>query len=167
MSPDALAAARKRGSRYLTIAFSLFASAFMLLSVGQLVMGVFGVGFDAFRLPGPAPLAGGACASELRGLNDAVGRALSAASRAGTDEQAVTMAYRSALSPEWDEEPAVVRACDAEPNGREAYGAVLRLRHAGEGLVRRQVVELAPLRQNIAAYLPSFSSPSAPARTDP
>jgi hypothetical protein len=160
-SPDPLETARKRGSRYLTIAFATFATAFMLLSVGQLVMGVFGVGFDAFRLPGPAPLAAGACAGELRGLEAAIGRALGAASRAGTDEKAVTT-YRSALSPEWDEETAVATTCDAEPHGREAYAAVLRLRRGGEDLARRQVVELAPLRQNVSAYLPALAAAPVP-----
>jgi hypothetical protein len=151
-SRDPLEKARKRGSRYLTAAFVTFATAFMLLSVGQLVMGVFGVGFETFRLPGPAPLGAGACAGELRGLDAAIGRALGAASRVGTDDKALT-AYRSALSPEWDEETDVARTCDGEPHGREAYAAVLRLRRGGEDLARRQVVELAPLRQNVSAYL--------------
>ena len=148
-----LEAARKRGSRYLTAAFATFATAFMLLSVGQLVMGVFGIGLDAARIPGPAPLSQGACAEQLRGLRGAVERALGAAARAGSEEQASTT-YQRDLAPEWDLEAEVVKQCDGEPHGRDAYGAVLRLRRAGEDLARRQVIELSPLRQNVSAYLP-------------
>jgi hypothetical protein len=153
VSSDGLEAARKRGSRYLTAAFATFATVFMLLSVAQLVMGVFGVRVGSSGLVGPAPLPAGACATGLRGLDGAIGRALGAASRVGTDHEAVA-AFRSALSPEWDREPDVARACEAEPHGSEAYAAVLRLRRGGEDLARRQVVELAPLRQNVSAYLP-------------
>ena len=48
------------------------------------------------------------------------------------------------------------RLREAEPHGRDAYAAVLRLHVAlgrGSG-PRRRVVELGPLRQNVAAYLP-------------
>lgn len=162
--PLALALARKRGSRYLTGAFATFATAFMLISVAHIVMGVFGIGFDAFRMPGPSPLGGGACADALRGLEASVERALGAAARAPTEAEA-TKVYAASLSPEWDDETGVVARCDRERGGPEAYGAVLRLRRAGEDVARRQVIELGPLRQTVSAYLAPLAASTASAPT--
>lgn len=150
--PDPLLAARKRGRRYISIAFVSFAAAFMLLSVAQLVMGVFGEGLEIFRQPAPAPIAAGPCADGLRSLQTAVERALGSAAHADTDDRAAAD-YRTALAPEWDRHEEVERSCN-DPQRRDAYAAVLRFRQAGEHLARRQVVELAPLRQDIRAYLP-------------
>jgi hypothetical protein len=149
---DPLLGAKRRGSRYLTVAFSTVAAGFIVLSLGQLTMAVFGVGPEFFRAPPPTPLAASPCTEELQGLAASVERAVGAASRAPSEGDA-TATYRRALSPAWDDEAGAARRCNSVPHGAEALAAVLRLRQAGEEAARRQVIELGPVRHEVSAYL--------------
>ncbi len=146
-----VAAAQRRAKRYVAAAFVTFAAIFVGASGLQLVGAVFGTNAPV-RGETPAPLSRGSCAQSLLGLSRAVERAI-AVSLHAADEAHALETFSSSLSPEWDREKAVESGCAAEPRGRDAYAAVLRLRRAGEGFARRQVVELAPLRRDVAAYL--------------
>jgi hypothetical protein len=145
---------RRLGRKYVTVVFGVVALGFMALTTHQLVVGVFGV--DARPLPssedeqGP----GVTCAARLRGMEAAVERGIAAAAHA-PDETAASARYRSALAPEWDDSAAVESTCEKEiPGGIDALATVNRLRVAGEQLARRHASELAPLRHDVATYLP-------------
>jgi hypothetical protein len=58
------------------------------------------------------------------------------------------------MQPEWAEQAAVATACASDPRGQDAFAALLRLKLAEEGFVRRQIVEIAPVRRDVRAYLP-------------
>jgi hypothetical protein len=147
-----IVAARKRGSRYLTIVFGAFAIAFIVISVAELIGAVFGVGLPIAGVTAPSNLPAGSCVERLKELQAAVDRAVASASRATSDDEAAA-AYRRALSPEWDEARAGSDPCAADAPSQDALAAVVRLRRAGEEVARRQAVELGPLRQDVAAYL--------------
>jgi hypothetical protein len=140
---------RRLTKRYVSLLFVSFAGVFVALSAYQLAVAVYGVGIQALPVQSMATLG---CATELRGLVAAVDRAILSAARA-TDDAGATAAYRAALSPEWDAEPNVVAHCSSDGRGADAFAAVARFRRAGESFVRHQVIELAPLRQDVAAYL--------------
>ena len=164
-SPDAdeLARARFRGKRYTMAAFVTFAAVFVGWSAVQVIRGVFGLGVPALAARGarggqlegadrPVPLQGD-CARGLARLSGAVDRGVARASPARDEAEAAT-AFRLALSPEWDGAADVEGLCSAQPQGRDAYAALMRFRRAGEGYARMQGVELAPLRREVAEYLP-------------
>jgi hypothetical protein len=155
---DPLEPARRRGKRYIIIAFVAFSAAFILSSIAQLVSGVFGAGSDVLPQTRTGSLASGRCARELRALTSAVERAIVSAVPASGEAKA-RAAYRAALAPEWNDEADVEQRCSGDPHGTDAYAAVLRLRRAGEDFARRQVVELAPLRQDVAAHLGPWVGP--------
>ena len=136
---------------------------FVVLSTQQIIDAVFGMGVSP--LPGlsststststsPAPVSGGACAGGIRRLDAALDRAasLAAAARSASEEAAMN-AFRASLSPDWDGQAAVFASCASEPHGPDAVAALLRLRMGLEQVVRRQAVEIAPLRHDVSAYL--------------
>jgi hypothetical protein len=151
--PDAdpsLERTRRLAKRYVSAIFVTLAGVFVFLSAQQIITGVYGVGIQPLA---PALSIGTAsCATELRGLEIAVDRAMIAAARA-TDEADATAAYRAALAPEWDADQGILARCAVDARGADAFAAVTRFRRAGESSVRHQALELAPLRHDIAAYL--------------
>ncbi|WP_394838874.1 hypothetical protein LVJ94_18450 [Pendulispora rubella] len=151
---------QKLASRLVYGSFLGLATAFILSSTYQLVVGVFGLGSEP--LPGSAPPASAveaqACSDGIALLSAALERSF--AHSVGPDgasartEEAVVAAFRKNLEPEWTGEPAIERTCGSHPHGHEAFAALLRLKLAQEGLVRRQMVEIDPLRRSVNAYLP-------------
>jgi hypothetical protein len=148
---DPRAAARLRGKRFALGVYGTFASAFVALCTWQLVSGVFNVGAAPLTVHGSLP--SDACSQDLRALRAALDRAL-AASVTASDDATALATYRRALSPEWDGEKTAADRCAKEPLGTEAYAALLRLRLAQEAQLRRQIVEMGPIRRDLAAYLP-------------
>jgi hypothetical protein len=145
---------RRLGRRYVTAAFGTLAGVFILSTTKQLSFGVFGV--DAAPVAqglASATVAEGSCVGHLRAMAAAVDRAISASARA-PDEANAAVEYRAALSPEWNDAPTVEAGCSAEGHGADALATIVRLRVAGEQLARRHASELAPLRRDVAAYLP-------------
>ena len=144
---------RRLGRKYVTVVFGTLALAFMAATTKQLIEDVFGV--DARPLPLTAePARGTSCADRLRGMEAAIERGITAAAHA-PDPTTAGAQYRSALTPEWDDPAGVARVCEKEvPGGTDALATVERLRSAGEQLARRHASELAPLRRDVATYLP-------------
>ena len=145
--------AARRGAQVAWLGVVVFSSWFVVSSTWQLTRGVF---FDASATHGAAePLAGqGACARELRLLNAAVDRGLSAAALAPTEEAAVER-FRTGLRPEWDD-AAVARVgttCSAEPEGANALAVVERLRDAALAFARHRATDLAKVRGEVAIEL--------------
>jgi hypothetical protein len=143
----------------------LFATATVFIGVSavQIIPAVFGAGAKPLA---PDSATGRECAKGLRDLEHAldrateqamVGGAAAGAHAAGStndDQEAALSAFRDRLRPEWDTQAAIADKCKASPHGAEAFAALARLRRADEGLVRRQAVEVLPLRRDVAAYLP-------------
>jgi len=150
---DPSAAARLRGKRFALAIYGAFASVFVAMCTWEIVAGVFGIGAAALPTPGPGALAPEGCAADIRVLRAALDRAL-AASVTATDDATALATYRRALSPEWDGEKSTEGRCASEPRGTDAFAALLRLRLAQEASLRRQIVEMAPIRRDLAAYLP-------------
>jgi hypothetical protein len=151
---DPNARARLRGKRFALAIYGAFAVAFVVVSTWKIVVGVFGL--DAAPLASNAmsgPLGAEGCGRRLRELHGALHRALGVAVSA-RDEKAAIVTYRRLLSPEWDDERAVADVCAREPHGADAYAALLRVRVAQEAELRRSVASLAPLGQDLDAYLP-------------
>jgi hypothetical protein len=143
---------RRLGRKYVTVLVGIFAGAVTLVSTQQLVAGVFGLGASPIDGTHPGVAAGG-CAEELRAMSSAVERAIAASSEA-PDEARASEQYRAALSPEWNDSPTVESRCAGQAHGSDALATVVRLRMAGEQLARRHSSELAPLRRDVAAFLP-------------
>lgn len=118
---------RKAVARAVYGAYGLFVAAFIAYSAQQVVRTLF---FDGTAPAYPLPEA---CASELRGLLGAVDRAAAAVEVAhAPGEQQARDAFRSALSPEWNDLDAARAACRSEPDAEEALAAMLRLERAYE-----------------------------------
>jgi hypothetical protein len=141
------------GRKYVTVALAVLAGAFMISTTQQLIFGVFTQ--DARPLRPQAD-----CGTHLRAMEGAVERGISASAHAA-DEAEASAQYQGALAPEWNDPAGVESRCAAEvPGGTDALATVLRFRAAAEQLARRHASELAPLRHDVASYLPSL--PSAP-----
>lgn len=134
---------RSLSSRVVYGSFLGLATAFIVSSTYQIIVALFGLQVA----PLASPANDSACAAAIERLVGALDRASRAAH--GEDEAA----FASALAPEWDAQADTERICRAEPRGTDAYGALLRLRRAEEGSIRRQSVEIAPLRRDVGAYL--------------
>lgn len=151
---DSQRRAKLRGKRIALAIYGTFASTFVLISTWQLANGVFGITISpivaATAATAPAPKG---CADDIRAMRGALDRAFGVAVTA-PDDGAALVSYRRALSPEWDGESAAADRCGGEPRGADAFAALRRLRVAQEASLRRQVVEMAPLRRDLAAYLP-------------
>ena len=89
-----------------------------------------------------------------RALDRAAARAFAAAASAADGDDAV-LAFRHALSPEWDEEGAVAEACKTFPGGLDTWATLERLRVSEEQLARQSRVELGPVRREVTAHLPA------------
>jgi hypothetical protein len=142
---------RRPGARIRTLVYGLyvaFAAAFVLLCVKEIVVGVFGLreGSVATAPPGSP---GRACADGIRDLMHALDRGVLAANAARDEKEAVTR-LDAALAPEWDREAAVATNCSMDPNGSEAWAALLRLRRAEEGAAGRRAVLVGPMRADVA-----------------
>jgi hypothetical protein len=129
--------------------FVAFSAAFVLLSTWQIMIGVFGAAIAPVQVTQPA---GKACAEGIHELERALDRGVAAATGAKSSADAEAK-MRAALSPEWDKEQAVDATCAGDPHGADAWAALLRLRRAEEGAAGRRTVVVAPLRQDLDAYL--------------
>src|SRR5262249_28085104 len=90
------------------------------------------------------------CAPELRALAAAVDRARARASLASAGgEDAAIAEFRAALLPEWGERDPIAQSCEGSPQLSAALDPIERLRYAEERAVRREVTDLAPLRQEV------------------
>lgn len=139
------------GKRVVLAAFLGFTTLFVLSSTWQLMIGTFGMGTKALSVvldPNAT-----ACADGVRRLTGALDRAMGKASVADSERSALD-AFEANLAPEWNDETAVASQCESHPHGRDAFSALLRLRRTEEAFVRRQVVEIAPVRRDVQAYLP-------------
>lgn len=165
--------ARLRAKRAVLGVFIAVASVFIGLSALQIVPAVFGLGVTPLAglpdLSGPTPRG---CSEGVRRLAAALDRAAARAveargdevrsqgrvleeKQAAADEEAALQSFRAALAPEWDGEEAVAALCKDDPRGEDAFAALLRLRLAEEHFLRKELVEIAPLRRDVAAYLPN------------
>jgi hypothetical protein len=149
--------ARRRGKRIIAAGFVTLATVFIGLSALEIIPQVFGWGVQPLPVAaGPrSPAPGPACAEGVAQLAAALDRGLAAASGMRTaDEEAAVASFHASLSPEWDGEANVAASCSSgPPRGADAFAALLRLKLAEEHFVRKNVVEIAPLRRDIAAYL--------------
>lgn len=134
--------ARRRGRRAAMVVYYAIVAAFGVLVAGNITWQVWAPAFE--------PHATVACAPSLRGLAEAVNRARARASAASAGgEDAAIAAFRAALLPEWNERDAIARSCEASPKLAAALDTIERLRYAEERAVRREVADLAPLRQQV------------------
>ncbi len=140
-----------RGKRIVLTTFLGLTTIFVLSSTWQLMIGTFGMGTKPLSVELDPDAT--ACADGVRRLAGALDRGMAKASAADSERSAL-LAFEGSLAPEWDEEKAVAAQCESRPRGRDAFSAVLRLRRTEEGFVRRQVVEIAPVRRDVQAYLP-------------
>jgi len=152
---------QKLASRAVYGSFLGFATAFILASTYNLVVGVFGLGIEPLvgtPPPEKASVETRACADGIAQLSNALERSF--AHSVGPDgasartEEALVATFRKNLEPEWTGESAIEQTCASHPHGQEAIAALLRLKLAQEGFVRRQMVEIDPLRRSVNAYLP-------------
>jgi hypothetical protein len=152
---------QKLASRLVYGSFLGLATAFILSSTYQLTVGVFGMSIEplaAKAAPATASIEARACADGIALLSNALERGF--AHSVGPDgastrtDEAVLANFRKNLEPEWTGESAVEQTCASHPHGQEAFAALLRLKLAQEGFVRRQMVEIDPLRRSVNAYLP-------------
>jgi hypothetical protein len=133
--PDHAEVARLRGKRLALGVVIAVAVAFIGSSTAQIMRSVFGAGI----VPLPSAELGSAertCAIGMRRLERALER----------DE---------GLPPEWEQAEDVRRACAGARDGLEAWAALQRLILAQEQLTRYVHVELAPLRRDVIAHLPT------------
>jgi hypothetical protein len=142
------------GRRIIISAFITLATVFIGLSAIQIIPAALGVSRDDGPIFGKAAPLSAACVSGVSRLNAALDRgAASVVTNSAAKEDEASAAFRASLSPEWDGAAAVESACASEPRGRDAYAALVRLREAREHAARRDAVEIAPLRRDVAAYL--------------
>ena len=156
---------RKLASRIVFGAFALFATAFILSSAAQLMSAVLGLRIEpvtaapqAATTPPLTEPGRAACAAGIERLIAALDRAFLEASKLATagamSADGVVTAFQGSALPEWSEEAAIETGCRSDPHGSDAFAAVLRLRLAEESFLRRQIVELSPVRRDVQAYLP-------------
>jgi len=153
------------------------ATAFILSSTVQIIVAVFGLdaaplGGQVASPVGDAP--GSPVAANARACTEGIARLAGALDRsfartaiaqaAGDDgprgidrEEALAASFRKDLAPEWDTEKAVEASCAGDTRSEDAFAALLRLKWAQEGFVRRQMVEIEPLRREVRAYLPRLA----------
>ena len=149
-----LTLAQKRATRLVHGLFLALAIVFVGVSACEIIgaaLGLFGEALGAEA--GPARVAAGReCGEGLRQLAAALERAALEAFTANDETTAISR-FHAGLLPEWEGLQAVEARC-ADRRGRDAFAALLRLRRVQEGFVRRQIVEIAPLRRDVSAYLP-------------
>jgi hypothetical protein len=137
----------RRGRSIVSALFVSIVSVFIVITTWQVARGVFGKGVMKASVA-PAPI----CVAGVSRLNDALDRALAAASPL-TDEHAIDAAFANAARPEWDDSSKVEADCAGTQEGQDAFAALLRLRRADESFLHREVAELSPMKQDVEAYL--------------
>ncbi len=137
--------------------FTAFAAAFILLSVKELVVGVWGLRAEPIPENNPADRA---CVEAVRELERALERGVAATAGARNKTEALEK-MRAALAPEWDGEPAAAAACAKAPHGAEAWAELLRLRRTEEGVAAKRAVVIAPLRRELARFVVPFADPAS------
>jgi hypothetical protein len=143
----------RRGATVAVGIFVVLSGLFVVSSAWQLCRGVFFVYDPAPSATRAEPLdPNGTCAHELRTLADAIERGISA-SRLAPAATAAAAAFEGALRPEWDREEVVAENCGLEVGGLDAYGAVARLRRAGESFARHRASDLAKPHEDVAVAL--------------
>ncbi len=157
---DAVAVARRRGRRAVLATFLFFTVAFIAISATEIISTALGSPVTPIAAitgkddTSADPVKSRECADGVHSLASAVDLA-AAAALASPDEKTATTRFRESLAGVWDpNEKPTEASCNSVPRGRDAFAAVLRLREAQEGFIRRQVVEIAPLRRDVSAYLP-------------
>jgi hypothetical protein len=134
-NPDHAQVMRLRGKRVALGIVIAIAVVFIGLSTAQIMRSVFGAGI----VPLPSAELGSAertCAVGVRRLEQALERG-------------------EGPSPEWEQADDVRRACAGARDGLEAWAALQRLILAQQQLTRYVHVELAPLRRDVIAHLPT------------
>ena len=162
MEPDERTRSARRIRSLVYAVFVAFAAAFVLLSVKELVTGVFGL-----REAPPAAAPGTperACADGIRALARALDRGAHA-SIAAVDEKDAVAKMRAALAPEWDREQDLAAQCAKDPRGAEAWAELVRLERAEEGAAGRRATVLGPLRADVERLAPVSPAISSAART--
>jgi hypothetical protein len=144
--------ARRLARRLVYGSFLLLATAFVVSSAWQLIAGIYAPA-PVVIAPAGAPAEARACSDGIARLSSALERGFVAASTK-EDEASALRTLADGMQPEWADQPAVEQACATQPRGQDAYAALLRLKLAEEGFVRRQIVEIAPVRRDVRAYLP-------------
>jgi hypothetical protein len=134
---NAAAQARLRGKRVALGVVIAVAVSFIGASAVQIIPAVFGAGIKPLPSSPPGSSAR-ACAEGVRALMLSLN---------GADPA------QAAPPTQWE---SVGHACDASPEGLDAWAALMRLRSASEQVVLRgDHVELDPLRRDVAAHLPA------------
>jgi hypothetical protein len=161
---DDEARARREGKRAAHAVVIVIAVVFVGASAAQIIPAVFGLGIrPVAAAPSVSPER--ACTDGVRVLARALHRAGGEAWSSGgrgplldhdaTGGEAALQTLRERLSPEWNTEADIRRACVESREGYEAWAALLRLRRAEEQLVLQGFVDLAALRGDLAAHLPA------------
>lgn len=145
-SPLVMSGESRRGRSIVSGIFVLFVTVFILSTTWQLGRGVFS-GKAKSAHPPPA-----ACVAGISRLASALDRALAAAASI-SDEGTALATFSSGALPEWNDREKVAAECSVAPEGQDAFSALLRLRHAQEGFLQRQVAEVSPMRRDVEAYL--------------
>ena len=142
--PDASARARLQGKRVALVVVIAVTVALIGASAWQIIPAVFGANITPLP-PSPPGSPARTCAEGVRRMAQALERAQGAAGSASFGER---------LSPEWDDAGDVRKACDASPEGEDAWAALARMRCAAEQLAPRGG-ELATLHRDVIAHLPA------------
>jgi hypothetical protein len=127
--------------------------AFIGSSSWQIIPVVFGARIE----PLPAAPLGSAdrrCAVGVRSLLTALDRVSGQVGPSTADDDETTAALRARLSPEWDGAGDVGRACEASPQGEQAWAALQRMKMAEDMPVRMGKDSLALLRFEVTEHLP-------------
>jgi hypothetical protein len=122
---------------------------FIVLSTWQLTASTFGMAPAARAATGEEA----ACSNRLRTLEAALERASDKAAHEPDDAHARAM-FESSIAPEWNDEAAVEKACDASARTREAWAALLRLRRGLEGRAQKDARDTGPMRRDFETRLP-------------
>ncbi|HEY8088786.1 MAG TPA: hypothetical protein VIF09_13095 [Polyangiaceae bacterium] len=141
---DATTRASLQGKRIALVVVIALSVALIGASAWQIIPAVFGA--NVAPLPASPPgSAARTCAEGVRRMAQALERAQGAAGSASFGER---------LSPEWDAAADVQKACEASPEGEDAWAALARMRCAAEQLAPRGG-ELATLHRDVMAHLPA------------
>jgi hypothetical protein len=136
--------ARRRIATVVYGVFALSVGAFVVYSIAQVALVLFG----SQTMAQAGPLAPD-CASGLRSLMGAIDRG-SAASENAADQDRAREAFTQALAPEWDRKDDVRGACEGDP---EAFAETLQLERLLEHHAAKRAEEAGPLRKRLEARI--------------
>jgi hypothetical protein len=140
--------ARLLGKRAVLVTLLVVATTFIGSSALQIIPSVFGEDEQGGAGAAVAP----ACSEGLQALEEALDRAVSEAYH--RDPDGALGRFRASLLPEWNNVGKIEQVCSKSARGLDAIAALARLRRAEERLAGRRDAEVAPLRRDVAAYLP-------------